>query len=575
MLDIKSFEGGGSPDLHGVTLELVDRLDGIVAVAEVFANSGKKPLLAPAALEAARLFDLAARAQGEASPEQRTAALALDSYLASADCPVQPEEMEYVKSLLGDVPTIIEAAGAYAARVEPLLEELDDDVRSEAGATLAALTGRDVSATALNNVRFGIDFPHIVSLANEVNVESIVIMAVMKLHEMVSVEMSDSDRQRAVFEVESFYAPLVTALDLAPLGTALRNEANRIRLLSDGHTDMIAQARASLAPVNEIGFGRVVQEIVGEIDEAATIEEVVACMVSGGVIHFGQSDISNLTDGQHEGELSYRQKTLYSCAQKMQHNEDYKERLPQDIAGLTAVLKDVPAVARYMAYVFNGLTDEASQDKIELVPAPSKDKPIFIQGNFHYIATMLAELAADERVAELMSDSILESVDPEQKQRFIAELTQHLPLPMRDNIQVKLTDGKPINETYRVLKMTFNVIIDGHKIPVEEQFHTEYDYYNASYGATSHAGYKGNDVKGGAKSKLNQRLGNIPGDANSLGIINQRRLALQEMSAESLSVIQSASAQKFNHVLAAAHEQHKQQVLYIGSVAARGQYRTG
>lgn len=473
--------------------------DGAESIVRLYADK----LLNPSAFKAITMFELAGYAQeSEDTPRRERATRALVDYLRNQADITSEEEMTYIASLLGDIPVIEKSASNYQHRL-----------RAEANADDIVDTLNDgeskvsLSQEAWDNLRLGIDLPDITKLAKETNVESVIIMAARTLNAIIRSDGTQREKMKKILEAETFYAPLLDAFGLSAFEMALRSEANTARLIESGHGNLVEKARNRLAVANEVGLDPVINTIFGKVDEKPDFH-VNACVPSGDVICFNESSLSRLTDGRFGGRLVGRIKTVGSLAEKMLHNPDYENALPQDVIGFTAVLKDVSEVADFFKYIYAQLKSKEKAGEIKLVNAPSKTQPISMQGTPQFVDDLKAALGGHD---------------------------------FTDPIHTKKVKDTLPEDTFQVIKVTFDVEIDGKVLPVEFQFMTKMDRYNARLGGASHIHYKGQDEKG--------LLGNVPSNKDSLDTINRRKADLYS-DPDNITPIDNGSAERFGQALA-------------------------
>lgn len=506
-----------------------DEIDYTESIVRLFANN----YMSRPALASLKLFEVAADFQDDTSPTRQEAALALAESLTSPDTPIHVGEIEYAAALLGDIPVIVEASANYRNRIEAIIQD-EGDIPAGAVEDARRVQAMLDDQTAVvpkedwENLRFGPNLPKLAELVEKVNVESVVIMAANSLDKVMRGEGSQTERLKTILEAETTYIPLLDAFGLSAYVMTFRNEINKVRLIEAGHGDLIKQARSNLESLNGIGLTPITESIFGATDDDPTFE-VDTCLVRGGeYIHFGESELAKLTDGAFDGRLIRRVKTPISLADKMRTNPEYKHTLPQDVVGYTAIVKDERELVGLFNHVYKKLEDAGT---VRFVTVPSKGSPVSIQGNEGFFARIGENLRRTS-----IGQRILEGIDEKSKVRM----------------------DKPTAESFQVLRVTFDIEVDGKQIPVEFQFQTERDRDNARLGGASHMFYKGKPkgVQEGDKAsevRLYDLLETISGDSDVLRRIHERGATLRNPSQrDDLTPKNSKSAQRFLEKLSGA-----------------------
>lgn len=478
------------------------RVSRIEALVHIFADKS----FAPSAYEAIKLLEPTNDLFDERVEHQKNAANAIDAYFSSPDCKVESQDKKYVESLLGDIPTIKHSAANYEARLEALADESPSGRAKE---VLGVLHGEsDIPQEYWDHLRFGVDLPDTTRLAEKANVEAVIIMAAAALERLISSEKGSAEQLRTILEIETFYAPLVDALGLSAFDMTLRNEANKARLVAGGHEDLVTQARADLAGAED-AFEPAMEAFFGQVEESPDFQ-INTCMLHGDLICFGERNIENLTKNAWRGRLIERVKTIGSIAHKRLHNKKYRDHLPQDVIGMTAVMDSAAEMADFFNYVYDVVS---RSENMNLKGSPSKEgKAVSIQGTQEYIERVMSHLGEG------------------------AAVFAHTP---------EEPSTKKVEDTFQVLKVTFDIIMDdGREIPVEFQFQTHIDRYNSRLGGASHIHYKGiaDEENAHALSKL---LGNVPGRPSDLETINRRQEAFYAINPNTTIYIDNESGEHF------------------------------
>jgi len=460
------------------------------------------------AYEAIRLLQPATDLFDGSAEHRRSAASAISDYLNSPECGVRAEDMDYVASLLGDIPVINQCAANYLVRLESLI---DEDPMNKAKDVLASLNGESaIPREYWDELRFGINLPEVTKLAEQANVESVMIMAAAAVDKLMATENGSPEQLRTILEIETFYAPLVDALGLSAFDMTLRNEANKARLIAGNNEDLVYSAREDLAGVED-GIPPIMQAFFVQA-EGSPIFEVNTCMLNGDRIYFGEKCLESLTGGKWSGRFIDRIKTIGSLAHKRVHNEQYRTSLPQDVIGLTAVMENEAEMISFFEFIYDTIDNS---EKMKFKAASSKEgKVISLQGTEAYVQSIMGQLDDDHAA----------------------------------NVKKKVIK-KEIQDTFQVLKVTFDIVLDdGRQIPVEFQFQTNTDRFNSRLGGASHIHYKGLKADENA-SELSTLLDNIAGSSRDLETINGRKEDLYAINPSMTIYIENESAIRFREAM--------------------------
>lgn len=435
-------------------------------------------LLSQRAIEAAGLIPVARLVQGSADPAIRLAsAKAIDNCLNQDGTPVSQEDGHYMMSIWGDLPYINNAALNYRSRL------METGAGREVLDVLSLPDDKPLPADYWLDVKLGINVPLLAELSEQVNVESILANAAYRLDQLVNSDMGSRRQLELILEIETFYAPLLDALGMSAFEMMLRSEVNKIRLINAGRTDLIDAATSEIRKVETIGLNPILQSIFDKAPNEKKFE-IDDQTPYGEVITFSEADLSEVTDGEFDGRLVVRVKSLGSTAQKMR-DPRYAGEMPQDIVGMTAIVSSEDDIVAYFKEVLKTIED--SGGKIKLKNAASKSSALYLQGTKDYVESITGALGS-----ELIADMEIKEMET------------------------------PLEKTFQVLKMTFTVDVEGHEIPVEFQFITNDDRTRARLGGVSHLMMEKN------AAGTNGLAGTKFGNEDSLERINRRRKDLQE-----------------------------------------------
>lgn len=427
------------------------------------------------AYDAAALLPLARSIQHSDTADS-AASWALLEYLTNPleERRVDVQAAEYLLDVWGDFAVIDQAVFDYEARIAAL----DTAFGRQALALLAIEDDTPIPAERWLDVRAGVNVPKIREVSHEVNVESIIIGAASLLDEI----MHEKDARKQLHDVlvaETFYCPALDALGLTAMEMAMRSEVNRVRLENVGRTDLVEYAEAVLEPVHKIGQDRVLETLFDtSLSDDNTAFHLRNETPYGEAIYFRDSELESAEDELWSGaRILARTKTVKSLALKMLENPDYKDTLPSDIIGMTAILRGEVRLAAFFNHVVELVE---SLDNVQFVTAASKRQPMYVQGSREFVESLRAKF----------DESFLDRVEFKEKD--------------------------PSESTFQVAKMTFTVEIDGVVIPVEFQFQTEADRERSRLGDASHIYQKSRYIREDMPS-------NKPGNPNDLRDINHRR----------------------------------------------------
>ena len=384
----------------------------------------------------------------DTTQQRPAAAFAVADYLTSPANreQISLEHLSYIEDVAGDFKIIDAAVYEYQ-------EQIAAKDTAFGAQVLRAITVEDdfpIPAHFWTEARAGVNVPSMSKVIHEVNVESIVIGAAALLDDIVYGQ-DPREQLHNLMVAETFYCPALDALGMWAMDSAMRNAVNRVRLTNAGQTDLIANAHAMLAPIKAIGQERVLEAVFDSpISDATTRFHLDNETEYGSTIHFIDTNITPVgltTDVR----IISRIKGVESVAMKMHEKPDYKDVVPSDIIGLTAVVKG----EAQMAELFNLIVDRIeSLDNCRFVTAGSKKEPVFVKGGEEF----------KQSLREKFSPAVLAMADFDEKSD---------------------KNKKPVTD-FQVAKMTFMMTVDDVDIPIEFQFQTEIDRERAETGDSPH-----------------------------------------------------------------------------------------
>lgn len=423
-------------------------------------------------------------------------AWAMTGHYTRPDYPMSVDDIFYAASLKGDLRKIDYAGGDWERR----LQETPDGA-----AIFDMLTRADkrpLTPSDYENVKLGINVPNLAETSRLVNVESLLARAALVFDGIVHPPEGDPRRQMmAILRAETFDAPMLDALGMSAYEMAMRSEIGQVRTIGAGRPDLVDLARTKLEAVGDTAQSVLSEELFGHASEQRTFH-IDDNTPYGETIRFSEHDLAELTNGKFQGRELGRRKTIGSLAQKMLHKKAYESKLPQDIIGRVAILEDREQLADFVAFILHKVEQS---DRLSFAVAASKSKPIYAQGREDYLHDL----------EENIGSTIFGSIETEQI-------------------------NKPQNETFQVVKITFNVLVDGVEVPVEYQFQTAEDREIARVGGAAHP-----FIKVGSTGNLILPP-TIVGDKHDLRVIRARKEALLGGDAKSDNItVGSASGHEF------------------------------
>ena len=373
----------------------------------------------------------------------------------------------YVGTLLGDMPYVDQAANQFENRLTTEGHEI--------------LEGRDAMPPMVwQKLRVGANVKDLEYISNTTNVESQLARAAL-VNDYIATGGMDDDQElfRNVIRAESFYAPLLEVYGLHAFDMMVQSNARKVRAIKSGNERVLEHATKVLDQAKQISTDQVMQHILGRRPDDYMFKSSEKPLYGESII-FSTTSLDGLTDGAQDGELHARFKTVGKYTHKLLTGEHYnleEDARPADVFGMLAVLPDERQLGEFFADVVSGVEKSCT---VEFVTAPSKDRPIFIKGS------------------------------PE----FVEEVASHIPEHILDKyVQQESCPGKSPQEVYQVAKFTANLSIDGQKLPIEFQFQTKPDRFNARHGKLSHMNHNAGEGMASV----------VPGRPGALAAIHQMR----------------------------------------------------
>lgn len=300
-----------------------------------------------------------------------------------------------------------------------------------------------------------------VEMAEQVNIESALLKSAMCLEELVEQVNHALETNGAkpdddvailehVIEAETFYGPLCEVLGFDGLAMELRSQAQQLRFIYQGRGDMVINAHRYLDEVEAYAPTAFLREMVQDGEEMAISSAVnepneEVCDAARAV-PYKSAQLGEFSLRLESGCVvagNWRVKSVGSLTAKLLRG---KGDMPMDILGGTVISETLDDMARDFAEM---TVRAVNNPHLAMQKAPSKEKPVIVQGEQEYIDAACAHL-------------------PEE---FVTQYVQKIH-----------KDG------FRVAKFTC-LGADG-ELPVELQFLTKKDRRDARRGERAHILYK-------------------------------------------------------------------------------------
>jgi hypothetical protein len=280
-------------------------------------------------------------------------------------------------------------------------------------------------------------------LLQGVNLESVLIKAAELLDNLLNPPQREAALLHDILEAEYFYAPLLEVIGYDGFAMSLRDISAQIRCNKSGNDDIVLKAKQ----IHDTAMGVSVEGLFEKIGiDSFIVTDVVKPLLERGHVSTGEFTF------EQTGDLvkgNWRIKSVGSLALKLlRQNGD----VPMDVLALTVIEKDVDSVGFAFSSLINTLRQKS--DKVSFRKAPSKDKPLYVQGSDEYT-------------------------------QIILDSTQSNGIDSSD-IQQNIVD----NGKFEVAKLTFDLTHDRGITPVEVQFVTEDARKDSRIGETAHILFK-------------------------------------------------------------------------------------
>lgn len=390
------------------------------------------------AYDAAALMPLAEQLERRNQPVRyRAASDGLHQYFTRTDRP-SLRKGGYVGTLLGDMPHLRTSAGAYRARLNDAQHALLED-------------DQPIPKDAWLNFTVGANIPEIAQIHDVTNVESQLIMAADAVDRITHGPDDDQELFDRIIRAESFHSVPLEVYGFHGFDMMLQSAAGKMRVLRSGNEQVLDHATSVIERAKDIATEDILFHYFGMQPKRHVFQTTEKPLYDERIV-YNSTNLSELTRGIGEGALHTRFKTIGKYALKTLRNDHYNIEnmtLPSDLFGMLAVVPDEKALGTLFAQL---IQRSMKHEAIELVTAPSKEKPFYIKGSPDYIRRVMTQL----------------------------------PPELHKHIQVETIEDKPADHIYQVAKFTSILHIGNETLPVEFQFQTEADRANARLGKPSH-----------------------------------------------------------------------------------------
>ena len=250
-----------------------------------------------------------------------------------------------------------------------------------------------------------------------------------------------------IIEAETFYAPLLEQLKLDAMASKLRTESKKLRYTRSGvNAEYEATAIDTLDMIRRNGSEEIIAALFGK--HTHEVEFKTIAVSDGEPTLFGSGTLRNAEFDFRD--IHYRAKSIGSHIDKL---ERFNGEEILDAFGITVVVGSDENIAEKYVDTVAKLLDNPV---VELVAAPSKKKPGYVQGSPTYVG----------------------QVESQARKLGIVE-----------HLQIKPKENAP--DLYSVCKVTLKVTLPcGDIVPVEIQMLTDKDREGARVGLQAHNLYK-------------------------------------------------------------------------------------
>ena len=284
----------------------------------------------------------------------------------------------------------------------------------------------------------------IIKLKENVNIVSILIQSAELLEWLSSEKAGNNGETYAyMYAARSIFAPICKMVRFGGLEMALQSRCSQLELEITGQQQFVEKAATHLEWIES---PEQVEQVIQSIFEHTLGDTIHERALS----HNSQHGII-MGEGISEGDsrVTWRVKSLGRIAHKLARSGiDAK---PMDIVGTTVIVEDESTLAAALSSILKRIN---SDERIELVPSPSRDYAVHVRGDLAYIDTVREALGYSTR----------------------KEMERHVDVVDEEK------DG------FRVAKVTFTYYEPGLKtpVPVEMQINTVADREQARGGKAAH-----------------------------------------------------------------------------------------
>ncbi len=426
--------------------DVMERAYRVRGLVDMFAGD----LISPLDVQAALMAGVVRKAYDGDGPSSAAAKRSIAEVVT--DPALSNREANHLAGLLEDIHKTKDASGEHRVKMA-----LATDYKPETIAMIADSYEGDIPMEVWRETQPLLDFDHMEEFAQSVKIEAIIIEACELIDNMIN---PPSDNQsymlQRVLEAESFYAPIAAALGLSSMASMLRGQANKIRLEKQFKHGYVEKAEQINQKIIDIGVDNIIRGVVG-VDEASS--EFVSSVYSDGSDGLPIADLGNFAVDVSGSVMvgNYRLKDDGGLANKI---DNYGGELSMDVVGAMVISDNLEELAEQFAKFVRRSLDCPD---LQLKPAKSKTRPIFVQGTEEFVGAVEGYLS---RVGV-----------------------------SKDQYQVKLQaqSGEPDSveeygyEKHKVAKV---MMLDVNGIPVEVQFITKQERYRSRFEEVAHIVHK-------------------------------------------------------------------------------------
>ncbi|PID33241.1 hypothetical protein CR969_01770 [Candidatus Saccharibacteria bacterium] len=426
--------------------DIIERAYRVRRLANMFAGR----LIRPLDIQAASMAGIVRSVYDDEGAKSEAAKWALAEAITSPELSYQ--EGEHLTGLLEDMHRTKNASGEHRTKMAAL-----GNYKPETMAMIADSYEGDIPMEVWKETQPLLDFDHMDEFAQSVKIEAIIIEACELIDNMINPPSGNQSYiLQRVLEAESFYAPMAAALGLSSMASMLRGQANKIRLEKQLKHSHVEKAEQISQKIVRLGVDNIIRGVMGvDEDEAG----VVSSVYSDGSDGLPVADLGNFVVDV-DGSLmvgNYRLKDDGGLANKI---DNYGGELSMDVVGAMIISNNLEQLAEQFAKFARRSLDRPD---LQLKPAKSKTRPIYIQGTEEFVGAIEGYLSR-------------------------AGVS-------KDQYQVKLQaqSGEPDSveeygyEKHKVAKV---MMLDANGIPVEVQFITKQERYRSRFEEVAHIVHK-------------------------------------------------------------------------------------